>query len=235
MKVKRIIYYFLIVLSLGTFILSFGSYYIDYKKNKEQELLAIEGQANNELSPSEKIKELKEKYNNNDIVGIITINGTSINHAFVKTTNNTYYLNHTLSKEKSRIGAVFMDYRNDFNDRQINIYGHNSNKYDVAFKDLVKYKDVEFIKENDEIEITTVDGVTKYKIVFVKRSKSDEHMNIKFTTKKEWNNHIKTLRKNALYDTEESITWKDKIIVLQTCLLKDGGNYLTIIAKKEVL
>ena len=60
-----------------------------------------------------------------------------------------------------------MDYRNTFNDKQINIYGHNSNKYDVPFKDLVKYKDSEFTKSNDEIYLTTSSGINKYKIQII--------------------------------------------------------------------
>lgn len=234
MNVKRLIYYFLLIVCLGIFVMSSGNLIINYYNEKKENELASEGIADAKLSPSEQVKELQEKYNNKDIVGIITIKGTNINHAFVKTTNNSYYLSHTLSKEKSKIGAVFMDYRNSFDDRQINIYGHNSNRYDVAFKELIKFKDIDFIKENDEIEITNMDEVLKYKIVFVKRSKSEEHMNIKFKNKKAWNNHIKEMRKNALYDTKESITWNDNIIVIQTCLLKDGGNYLTITAKREV-
>lgn len=125
-----------------------------------------------------------------------------------------------------------MDYRNTFNDKQINIYGHNSNKYNVPFKDLVKYKDSEFTKNNDEIYLTTSSGISKYKIQIVNRTKSDEHMKID-VNKSSWNEHISNLKKGAIYDTRKAITMDEDILILQTCLLKDGGNYLIITATKE--
>ena len=231
---KKIVYYLLIVLCLFTFIYSSYQIYGDYKDDQKQELIALKGAvpSTKKETPEEIINNLKSEYQNNDIVGTIRIPGTNINHAFVQTTNNTYYLSHTLKREKSKLGAIFMDYRNTFNDKQINIYGHNSNKYDVPFKDLVKYKDSEFTKSNDEIYLTTSSGTNKYKIQIVNRTKSDEHMKIDIKASS-WNEHISNLRKGAIYDTRKAITIDEDILILQTCLLKDGGNYLIITATKE--
>ncbi len=231
---KKIIYYLLIILCLFTFIYSSYQIYGDYKDDQKQELIALEGAVatTKKETPETIINNLKSEYQNNDIVGVIKVPGTNINHAFVQTTNNTYYLSHILKREKSKLGAIFMDYRNTFNDKQINIYGHNSNKYDVPFKDLVKYKDSEFTKNNDEIYLTTSSGISKYKIQIVNRTKSDEHMKID-VNKSSWNKHIKALRQGAIYDTRKAITMDEDILILQTCLLKDGGNYLIITATKE--
>lgn len=51
-----------------------------------------------------------------------------------------------------------------------------------------------------------------------------------FNDIKAWNNHVKILRED-LYDTKESLTWNDNILVLQTCILT-RGNYLTLGAKR---
>ena len=232
---KKIVYYLLMVLCLVTFLYSSYRIYGNYEDDKKQEIIALEGavQITKKETPEQIINNLKSDYQNNDIIGTIRIPGTNINHAFVQTENNTYYLTHTLKREKSRLGAIFMDYRNTFNDKQINIYGHNSNKYDVPFKDLIKYKDNEFTKNNDEIYITTTQGIIKYQIQIVNRTKSDEHMKIEFNDLASWNEHISNLRKNAIYDTRKAITMDEDILILQTCLLKDGGNYLIITATKE--
>lgn len=231
---KKIIYYLLIILCLFTFIYSSYQIYGDYKDDQKQELIALEGAVatTKKETPETIINNLKSEYQNNDIVGVIKVPGTNINHAFVQTSDNKYYLSHTIKREKSKLGAIFMDYRNTFNDKQINIYGHNSNKYDVPFKDLVKYKDSEFTKNNDEIYLTTSSGISKYKIQIVNRTKSDEHMKID-VNKSSWNKHIKALRQGAIYDTRKAITMDEDILILQTCLLKDGGNYLIITATKE--
>lgn len=232
---KKIIYYLLIILCIVTFIYSSYEIYGTYEEDKTSQLIALEGAVatTKKETPETIINNLKSEYQNDDIIGVIKVPGTNINHAFVQTSNNKYYLSHTLKKEKSKLGAIFMDYRNTFNDKQINIYGHNSNKYDVPFKDLIKYKDQEFTKNNNEIYITTKEGTTKYIIQIVNRTKSDEHMQISFKDKTSWNKHIKALRQGAIYDTSKAITMDEDILILQTCLLKDGGNYLIITATKE--
>ena len=149
-------YYVLFSLSLIIFISSFCLIFVDQYKDQKLNMVALEGtinEENNETNLKEKYYNFRNEYGNDDIIGSINIPGTDINMLFVKTTNNTYYLNHTLKKEKSRIGAVFMDYRNTFEDKQINIYGHNSNKYDVAFKNLRMFLDKDFTKNNDLIYI----------------------------------------------------------------------------------
>lgn len=230
---KKIIYNVLICFCLCGLICSSLGIYYNYKEDQRDAILALEGQVEKEnINDYEKeIKKLQEEYNNEDIMGIINIPGTNLNQAFVKTTDNKYYLKHTLSKEESKIGAVFMDYRNNLDDRQVNIYGHNYNKTYVPFKELLKFQDKEFAKNNNTVYITTKDGVREYKIVIVKKSKSTEHMNMNFNDIKTWNNHIKILREDALYDTKESLTWNDNILVLQTCILT-RGNYLTLVAKR---
>ena len=61
-------------------------------------------------------------------VSFIYITGTNIQYPVVRGENNSYYLNHSIYREKNAHGAIFMDYRNmtpftqDYNTI---IYGHN--------------------------------------------------------------------------------------------------------------
>ena len=56
---------------------------------------------------------------NEDIVGKIKIDGTNIDEYIVQGSDNEYYLNHNLDKEEDIAGAVFLDYRNNFDDRKL--------------------------------------------------------------------------------------------------------------------
>ncbi|MBP3457174.1 MAG: class B sortase [Bacilli bacterium] len=225
-------YYVLFSLCLIIFISSFGLIFAHQYKDQKLNMVALEGtinEDNNETNLKEKYYNFRNEYGNDDIIGSINIPGADINTLFVKTTNNTYYLNHTLKKEKSRIGAVFMDYRNTFEDKQINIYGHNSNKYDVAFKNLRMFLDKDFTKNNDLIYIENERGVTTYQIFSVKRTKDDEHMTLKTN---DFIGHINKIREDALYDTNTKITESDDILILQTCLLDGTRDYLIISSRK---
>lgn len=225
-------YRFLFSLCLILFIGSFGLMLVHQNRDEKLNTIALEGiikEDKEEVNLKEKYYNFRSEYGNDDIIGSINIPGADINTLFVKTTNNTYYLNHTLKKEKSRIGAVFMDYRNTFEDKQINIYGHNSNKYDVAFKNLRMFLDKDFTKNNDLIYIENESGVTTYQIFSVKRTKDAEHMTLKTN---DFIGHINKIREDALYDTNIKITESDDILILQTCLLDGTRDYLIISSRK---
>ena len=50
-----------------------------------------------------------EKEKNADIIGCIQVKNTNINFPFVQTTNNKYYLNHSLDKTENSAGWAFLD------------------------------------------------------------------------------------------------------------------------------
>ena len=65
---------------------------------------------------------------NEDVIGWITVPGTVIDYPVVQGEDNNYYLDHTFSREPAAAGAIFMDFRNDWRERNNNhliIYGHN--------------------------------------------------------------------------------------------------------------
>lgn len=229
-------YYVLFSLCLIVFMSSLGLIIIRHHNDEKLKIVALEGvikedKEGKETNLKEKYYNFKQEYGNEDIAGSISVPGADINTLFVKTTNNTNYLNHTLKKEKSRIGAVFMDYRNTFEDKQINIYGHNSNKYDVAFKNLRMYLDPDFTKNNDLIYLENENGVSTYQIFSVKRTKDDEHMTLKTN---DFLGHINKIRENALYNSDVKVTESDDILILQTCLLDGTRDYLIVSSRKLI-
>ena len=207
------------------------------KQNTIEELnnSKIEYTTNDIKSVEDQIKELKEKHNNNDILGILSIKGGDLNVAVVKSNDNKYYLTHSISKSKSIIGSVFMDYRQELNSKQINIYGHNSTKYNPPFKILENYLNKEYydlhkyleFKVNNEKRVYEIFGV-----IIAEKNSSEEHMNIKYPNDNEYLEHFIRLKDSSLYDTSVDINKSDEILVLQTCVYGSyKGKLLVIVAK----
>ena len=189
-----------------------------------------------EISIEDEIKELKNSYNNNDIIGIISIKGGDLNTPVVQTKDNQYYLKYSLTKKRSIIGAVFMDYRVNSNSKQINIYGHNSTKYKPPFQKLEKYLEKSYYKDHNILELKVNNEKKVYEIfsiVIADKVGTEEHMNIKYKTDKEYYNHFKRLKNRSLYDTGVNIEESYNVLVLQTCIYgKYKGKLLVIVAKK---
>jgi sortase B len=206
--------------------------YIEVKES----IIPYKEEEKEEISIEEEIKELKSTYNNNDIIGVISIKGGDLSTPVVQTNDNQYYLKYSLTKKRSIIGAVFMDYRVNSNSKQINIYGHNSTKYKPPFQKLEKYLEKSYYKDHNILELKIENEIKSYEIfsiVIADKVGTEEHMNIKYKTDKEYYNHFKRLKNRSLYDTGVNIEESDNVLVLQTCIYgKYKGKLLVIVAKE---
>ena len=191
------------------------------KENNTQELVTI-----NNI-----INDTKEEYNNEDIVGKITIEGTSIDELVVQSNDNDYYLTHNLNKEYDKYGSIYMDYRINLNtSRKILIYGHNSSIYNknvVPFQELENYYEESYYKNHKYITLALGEEIRNYEIFSVYIETSDfTYMNLNFKSNEDWYNHIRKLKNKSLYDTKVNLTEDDEILILQTCSNnKDYTNY----------
>lgn len=168
-------------------------------------------------------------YNNNNIVGSLKIEGTDIDTLLVQGDDNKYYLNHSIKNEYDELGSVFVDYRTDLSSNQVNIYGHNSNVYDVIFKELENYLKEDYYDEHKYIEVWNGDVTNIYEIFSVQIVTSDyEHYVVNPTDKKE---HLRKLS-NSIYQTEVITNESDDILVIQTCLFNPSNSFLIINSRK---
>ena len=175
-----------------------------------------------------------EKTNNKDIVGRIKISGTNIDEYVVQGDDNDYYLNHNLDGDENIAGSVFLDYRNNFSDRKLLIYGHNARKLTtVPFHDLEKYIEQTFYKSNKYIDLELNGNSSRWIIfsIMIVEKGNNNHMKITFNDE-EWISHIKWLKDSSLYDTSVSVGLSDKVLILQTCNYIPENTYLLISAKK---
>ncbi len=178
---------------------------------------------------------LRNLYQNNDIVGEVSIPTINLKELVVRTTDNDFYLNHDIKKEENVNGSIFIDYRiSDIdNAKQVNIYGHNSTQDStIPFKVLENYQDENFFKNNLQIILKTDKNIYNYEIfsVSIVPKSDNEHMIISY----EGNlflEHLALMRSKALFDTNIKVNSKDNILVIQTCLF-NPENFLLIMAKK---
>ena len=205
--------------------------------SKSDEYVKTNEQVVNENKLDEAIVEevYQEAQNiNEDIVGNIKITGTNIDQKLLQGDDNDYYLNHNKEKQEDINGSIFIDYRNNLDDKKILIYGHNGRVLKtVPFHDLEKFISPEFLKVNNNIEIILNGKVTNYKIfsVIIVSDGNNTHMKLKFDNDS-WLEHLAWLKDNSLYDTLVEVSFDDKIIVLQTCYFNPDNSYLIISAKE---
>lgn len=189
----------------------------------------------------ENIERLQVEYNNDEIVGVITIPGTSINTVVVQHNDNEYYLDHDAKKEKNVEGTPYLDYRVEVNSGRKNIiYGHNgdTNLLNVPFSELENYYDANYYKDHQYIYLEDKDGVGTYQIfsVYVE-TREPNYMYLNFKSDSAWKEHITYLKNKSLYNTGVIVDETDDILILQTCshsedYIKYKDRYLLVVAKR---
>ena len=184
------------------------------------------------------IKDLKNKYNNDDIVGVLKIED-KLEVPLVQSKDNDYYLNHSIYKKESNLGATFIDYRIDINSsRKILIYGHSAIKNDTPFNILENYYEKEYYENHKYISLTTNKVEKIYDIFSVYVETSDfSYMNINFIDDEDYYKHISSLKDKSLYDTGIELKENDEILILQTCSNHEDyknydKKYLLIISRR---
>lgn len=197
--------------------------------NEIKEELIVLNESDNTNKSSYTLDYYKNYYSNDDIIGRLKIYDTKIDTLLVQSTNNDYYLNHNIEKKYSVRGSIFVDYRTNLNSKHINIYGHNSKVYNLMFKELENYLDSNYYENHKYIELWNGINTYIYEIFSIQIITSDyEHMD---TNPIDWRKHISKLN-NSIYDTKNSATIEDEILVIQTCIYNPKNSFLLINAKK---
>lgn len=179
---------------------------VDEKEVKDQEAIA-------------KINELKKEYPS--IIGWIRVGGTDIDYPIVKGSDNNYYLNHNYKNEYNVFGAIFMDYRNmeNFSDQNTIVYGHN-NARAGNFKDLHKYEQEGFFKEDRFIEIFSLEGYKKYKVFAAYNAGPHDNFRNTSYLDEEGAQFLEYVKERSIVKGEMPDKVRD-FLTLQTCSPKD--------------
>lgn len=201
------------------------------ENNQNQEVLK---EISESISIDEKNKQYKIdfetlKMTNNDIIAWIKVNGTNIEYPVVKSSNNEYYLTHSLDKSINTAGWVFADYRNklDNNDKNIIIYGHNRRDGSIfgTLKNILTeewYKN----KENQKIIFMTENGEFEYQVFSVYNIELEDYYIQTDFDENSYSNFINTIKNRSIYDFETEVTSQNSILTLSTC---DNNNKYRVV------
>ena len=202
---------------------------------KDEEINIDENTTTTTLSVD--INSIKEL--NSDIIGWISIPNTNINYPVVQTTDNSFYLTHSLDKTYNKAGWIFADYKNSnlknsILDKNTVIYGHNreNNSMFGSLKNVLK-KDWQKNPDNKYINFSTNQTPMLWEIFSVYTIDDESYyITTEFYSDNEFEKFINTIKKRSIYDFKVDLNINDNILTLSTCT--NIGNGRAVVHAKLV-
>lgn len=144
-----------------------------------------------------------------------------ISYPVVKSADNNEYLTKTFTANDNKLGAIFMDMRNqsDFQSRNTFIYGHNLKMGGEMFSQLNEYASEDFYKQHPNFYIYTPDGKTRTYQVFaaaVVKDTSDQY-NLDYASDEAFSQYIEMCKSASNYQTDAAVDQSSSIVSLSTC------------------
>lgn len=177
-----------------------------------------------------------------DFLGWITIDGTKIDYPVVQAEDNDYYLRRNMDGEYHRLGTVFADYRCDFGKDVLSdntvVYGHSA--FDGSyFRDLLKYKDLDYYKEHPVIHFDTIYGEQDWVIVgmfmagiYPSQGELFEYHNfINAGTETAFDNYINEVYRRSYIQSDIPVEYGDKLLTLSTCDYEFDDSRFVVVAR----
>ncbi len=194
-------------------------------------------------SPPEKLpqyREMSEKYP--QLYGWLQIPDTQIDLPVMRTeSDRDFYLNHDFSGAQSIEGALFVDAESCSYPQDDNtiIYGHNM-KNGHMFGTLEMYSNPDYFQTHREILFDTLYETGTYEAVAVLKTRilnENEqgfryYQFFKYENEKEFQECLDFVENNNLFETDRTLQYGDKILMLSTCEYSQENGRLVIVARK---
>lgn len=163
---------------------------------------------------------------NSNVVGWITINDTNIDHPIVQNKDdNEYFLHRDINGEKNSAGSIYLDSNHEMNETGLHvIYGHHM-KNGTMFKDIVKFRDSDYMKKHQNIKIWTNEKELTLKPVYCYAGPADGSYRSSFDSTAELQEFLKE-------KTGETIS-SDNVFVFITCSYGSADERTYLICEEE--
>lgn len=157
---------------------------------------------------------------NSDTSGWIQVPGTNVNYPFVKTTDNSFYLNHSFDKSFNSAGWVFLDYRNNlYIDKHLIIYAHG--RYDkTMFGTLRSITTNGWLNNQNNfiIKLSTPKVNSLWQVFSIyKIPNTSDYLKVSFVNDEDFLSFTNMLTNRSVHNFDTPIYPNDKIITLSTC------------------
>ncbi|MCL2158697.1 MAG: class B sortase [Oscillospiraceae bacterium] len=177
---------------------------------------------------------LREKYRNDDIIGIVKIPGTVVYYPVVHhDESNEYYLERDLYKNKSSAGSICLDYENSVERHDPNtiLYGHQMSSNSM-FHTLSYYNDANFFWEHRYIIFNTIYENSAWEVfAFFKTDVSFNYIKVFFRSERDFLSLAAEMSARSLYDTGIEIKEGDRILTLSTCTNIEQDTRYVLVAR----
>lgn len=192
------------------------------------------------------LPEYEEIYaENEDLVGWLQIEDTVINYPVLQSDSeedSQFYLTHSFAKKKDKNGSLFMDYRNNFVDRDTNliIYGHNM-KSGAMFGTLKKYLDKGYLEKHKQIRFDTIYERGTYEVIgaFLSEVSYQDEYTFRYYNFLNADNEsefeafcVNVMQLDALKKGTLDAKYGDQLLTLSTCSSYTEEGRMFIIAKR---
>ena len=165
------------------------------------------------------IQALREEFQNDDIVGYISINGTNIHYPVVQTTDNEFYIKNDLAKLRNVAGTIFMDCANNpsITDYNTVLYGHNM-KNGSMLHNLRYYNDRQFFTEHRFITYRSLYEETVWEVFSFYPTETDfNYINTDFITPEHFTAFVEEIQLRSVVNTNVDISSINQVLTLSTC------------------
>ena len=161
---------------------------------------------------------------NPETVGFLNIEDVLSLPVVQRPNDNDFYLNHSLDLEESLEGTLFLDGANLLvpEDDCLIVYGHNM-RNGTMFRPLVKYEDVDFLKENARIRFDTLYENRMYvpfaALTVTADPGSERYLNLRQFSYDQagFNLFVRSLRTLSIWESPVEVEYGDSVLLLVTC------------------
>jgi sortase B len=130
--------------------------------------------------------------------------------------DNSFYLKHNENKEKSKLGAIFLNKDSRDNTTML-LHGHRM-KNGKMFGSLAKYEIKKYFKTNEPIEVFDGEYLYYYKPYTVFLLKDGvEYINLQEMNYLEKNEYFKGLQKKSEIKNSDKVDYNARMLFLSTC------------------
>ncbi|MCL2409803.1 MAG: class B sortase [Oscillospiraceae bacterium] len=165
------------------------------------------------------IAALRERYENDEIVGYLYIEGTDIRYPVAQHTDNSFYLYHNIYKRSDSAGWVFLDYENDITREDPNtiIYGHNM-RQNIRFHGIRHFQDRDFFDTHRYITFNTAYGESRWEIFSFYRTNIDFfYIQVHFDSDGDFYELLAEMAARSMHESGIEVGKGDRVLTLSTC------------------
>ncbi|MCL2353381.1 MAG: class B sortase [Defluviitaleaceae bacterium] len=180
------------------------------------------------------IADLRERYNNDHIVGFIQIPNTNIYYPVLQYVDNAFYLYHDRHGVRTAAGSIFLDYENNLyklDDDNTIIYGHNmiaGNK----FHNIRYFHNEEFFRNHTYIILHTPYQETVWDVFsFFSTTIYFNYLTTNFADRDRFYDFLLDLQKRSHFETSIELERDDQILILSTCGVWGGIHRYVVAAR----